>query len=77
MDRDKQHSDELDEYQLSVLESAVEKLVLFGKLVGVTPEEMIRLLDSGLSMDDLISYLASRIPWPSMCRPTGFHRRSN
>jgi hypothetical protein len=31
-----------------------------GKQVGVTPEEMISLLDSGVSIPDLLAFLASK-----------------
>jgi hypothetical protein len=78
MHRDGQHSgeiqpasDELDEAQLSVLEASVDKLVRFGELVGVTPEEMIRLLDSGFTVGELLNYMASRRSLPSKCPPTG------
>jgi hypothetical protein len=43
-----------------LLETAVEKLVSFGRQVGVTPEEMISLLDSGISIHDLLVFLASK-----------------
>jgi len=43
-----------------LLEQAVEKVVRFGQQVGVTPEEMIRLLDSGISIGELLGFLASR-----------------
>jgi hypothetical protein len=78
MARDAQHSgeiqpasDALDNCQQSVLETAVEKLLRFGELVGVTPEDMIRLLDSGLTIGELLDYLAARRPSPSKCPPTG------
>jgi hypothetical protein len=50
---------ELDEEQIFALRKAVDKLVSFGERVGVTPEEMIRLLDSGLSVRGLLDYLLS------------------
>jgi len=34
--------------------------VRFGQQVGVTPEEMISLLDSGISIQDLFAFLASK-----------------
>jgi hypothetical protein len=43
-----------------VLQHAVEKLVLFGQRFGVSPEEMISLLDSGISLPDLLTFLASK-----------------
>ena len=43
-----------------LLQQAVEKLVHFGQQVGVPPEEMISLLDSGISIRDLLAFLASK-----------------
>jgi len=40
-----------------LLQRAVERLVHFGKLVGISPEEMISLLDSGVSVPDLLAFL--------------------
>jgi len=42
------------------LEQVAEKLVWYGQRVGVTPEEMISLLDSGISIKELFALLASR-----------------
>jgi hypothetical protein len=49
-----------DERDALLLEQAVEKLVRFGQQVDVTPEEMISLLDSGISIRDLLAFLASK-----------------
>ena len=54
------HPEEIDEGDALLLEQAVEKLVRFGQQVGVTPEEMISLLDSGVSIGDLLAFLASK-----------------
>jgi hypothetical protein len=43
-----------------LLQQDVERLVRFGHKVGVTPEEMISLLDSGLSVRDLLAFLISK-----------------
>jgi len=43
-----------------LLERVAEKLVLFGQQVGVTPEEMISLLDSDTSIHDFFVFLASK-----------------
>ncbi len=40
-----------------LLQQAVEKLVRLGQQVGVGPEEMIALLDSGISVRDLLAFL--------------------
>jgi hypothetical protein len=43
------HPEDFDEEDTCLLKQAVEKLVRYGQQVGVTPEEMISLLDSGIS----------------------------
>jgi hypothetical protein len=43
-----------------LLECVAEKLVRFGQRVGVTPEEMISPLNSGISVKDLLAFLASK-----------------
>jgi len=51
---------DFDEKDAILLERVAEKLVRFGQQVGVTPEEMISLLDSGISIRDLLAFLASK-----------------
>jgi hypothetical protein len=46
--------------QEMVLERAITKLVLLGKQVGVDADQMISMLESGLSVIELVEYLASR-----------------
>lgn len=46
--------------QTRVLERAVAKIVLLGKQVGVSADEMIRLLNSGLTVGELLEYLVMR-----------------
>ena len=43
-----------------VMERAITKLVLLGKQVGVDADEMIVLLGSGLSVLELVGYIAAR-----------------
>jgi hypothetical protein len=43
-----------------LLEQAVEKVVRVAQRVGVTPEELVSLLDSGISIPDLLAFLASK-----------------
>ena len=43
-----------------VLERAVEKLVQLGQQLGATPEDMISLLDSGITAVDLLAFLTAR-----------------
>jgi hypothetical protein len=42
------------------LQRALEKLVLYGEQVGVSPEEMIQLLESRMSVTQLLRYLSSK-----------------
>lgn len=56
----RQTCDQFAEKDAILLQQAVEKLVRFGQQVGVTPEEMISLLDSGISVRDLLVFLASK-----------------
>jgi hypothetical protein len=53
-------SEDWYEQDALLLKQAVEKLVRFGQQVGVTPEEMISLLDAGVSIRDLLALLASK-----------------
>jgi hypothetical protein len=46
--------------QKQVLEKAVAKLVLMGEQVGVSPDQMILLLQSGLTVGELLDYLGAR-----------------
>jgi hypothetical protein len=53
-------SKDFDEKDVILLEQVAEKLVWYGQQVGVTPEEMISLPDSGISIHDLLAFLASK-----------------
>ncbi|MGH9543748.1 MAG: hypothetical protein ACRD23_00885 [Terriglobales bacterium] len=57
---DGSQSEAFNEKDAPLLEVVAEKLVRFGQQVGVTPEEMISLLDSGISIRDLLAFLASK-----------------
>jgi hypothetical protein len=50
----------LNEEETKHLDNAISKLILVGDSVGVTPEEMIAKLESGMSMSDLLAYLTSK-----------------
>ena len=45
---------------MQLLQQVADKLVRFAQLVGVAPEQMISLLDSGISIRDLLVFLVSR-----------------
>lgn len=51
--------EQLTENDAKLLERAAEKLVRYGEQVGVTPEKMISLLDAGISIRELLIFLAS------------------
>ena len=53
-------SEPLSFTQRQLLEKAVAKLVLMGERVGVSPDQMILLLQSGLTVGELLDYLAAR-----------------
>lgn len=53
---------QLDETEALLLEKVADKLVRFGQLVGMTPEEIVSLLDSGVSIRDLVAVIVSRRP---------------
>lgn len=52
--------EEWDREQIPGLSNAIDKLVQFGQQVGVSPEEMAVLLESGMSMRGLLYYLVSQ-----------------
>ncbi len=46
--------------QREALERAVAKIIILGEQVGVSTEQMILLLKSGLTVGELVAYLAAR-----------------
>lgn len=46
--------------QIEALQCAVAKIVAFGAQVGVSAEQMIQMLQSGLTVGELLQYLAGR-----------------
>ena len=46
--------------QQEILERAVAKMILLGELVGVNADQMIVLLNSGLTVSELLEYLEAR-----------------
>lgn len=55
-----QNLEELVEKDVILVQQTADKLVRFDKQVGVTPEEMISLLDSGITIRDLLAFLTSK-----------------
>jgi hypothetical protein len=51
---------EWTEIDSKILEGAAEKLILYGQQVGVMPEDLISLLDSGISIRELLIFLLSK-----------------
>jgi hypothetical protein len=54
--------------QKEALECAVAKIVAFGVQVGVSSEQMIQMLQSGLTVGEPWQYLASRTGEVARCR---------
>jgi hypothetical protein len=50
----------LNEEETRLMDQAIAKLVFVGDRVGVTPEEMISMLESGMSVSELLAFLASK-----------------
>lgn len=57
---DSRQPTDFDETDTHLLEQTAEKLVWYGQQVGVTTEEMISLLDCGISIHDLLAFLATK-----------------
>jgi hypothetical protein len=55
-----QNREGLIEKDAILLQRTAERLVRLGQQVGVTPEEMISLLGSGITIRDLLAFLASK-----------------
>ena len=58
-------SDPLTRNQPEVLRRAVAKVLVFGEQVGVSSDEMICLLEGGLTVKQLLNYLVSRQKYPA------------
>lgn len=52
--------DQLGETEALLLEKLADKLVRFGQLAGITPEELVALLDSGIGIHELLAFLVSK-----------------
>ena len=59
-DASSNYSEPLSGAQSEVLENAVAKIVFLGAQVGVSPDQMILLLNSGLTVGELLDYLAAQ-----------------
>jgi hypothetical protein len=66
---DGSQSKDVDEMDAHLLEQTVEKLVRYRQRVGVTPEDMISLLDSGMSIRDLLSFCSASVGNGESVRP--------
>ena len=55
-----QKREDCAEQDREFLQQAVGKFVLLAQQVGVTPQAIISLLDSGLSVRDVLAFLESR-----------------
>jgi hypothetical protein len=52
--------DPLTHEQRQILEGALAKIVLMGEQVGVSADQMIKLLDAGMTVRELLEYMAGR-----------------
>lgn len=52
--------DPLTHGQRQILEGALAKIVLMGEQVGVSADQMIKLLDAGMTVRELLEYMAAR-----------------
>jgi hypothetical protein len=55
-----QNREDLLEKDAILLQRTAKRLVRLGQQVGVTPEEMVSLLASGVTIRDLLAFLASK-----------------
>lgn len=46
--------------QRQILEGALAKIVLIGEQVGVSADQMIKLLDAGMTVRELLEFIAAR-----------------
>ena len=46
--------------QRQILEGALAKIVLMGEQVGVSADQMIKLLDAGMTVRELLEFIAER-----------------
>ncbi len=53
-------ADELTQDQAAILDVAIEKLVRIGEQSGVRADEMIALLNAGMTVRELLDYVASK-----------------
>ncbi len=51
---------DLSEQEARLLEQLADKLICYCQKVGLTPEDLVSLLDSGVSIGDLLAFLASK-----------------
>lgn len=52
---------ELEDKLFQVVDTAADKLIRLGQRAGVSPEQIVTLLDSGMDVRELIHHLVSRI----------------
>ena|SRR5919108_2753865 len=48
-----------DQLEAALIEQAVQKLVLLGEQVNISPADMIRMLDAGMTAEELLTYVVS------------------
>jgi hypothetical protein len=51
--------EESDQLEAALIEQAAQKLVLLGAKVNISPAQMVRMLESGMSVAELLDYVVS------------------
>ena len=50
-----------DQLEAALIEQAVQKLVLLGKQVNISPVDMVRMLEAGMTVEELLTYIVSMV----------------
>ena len=48
-----------DQLEAALIEQAVQKLVLLGEQVNISSADMVRMLEAGMTVEELLTYVVS------------------
>jgi hypothetical protein len=54
-------AEESDQLEAALIEQTVKKLVLLGEQVNISPLDMVRMLDTGMTVEELLTYIVSMV----------------
>ena len=54
-------AEESDQLEAALIEQTVKKLVLLGEQVNISPLDMVRMLDTGMTVEGLLTYIVSMV----------------